>query len=402
MSASGAKIEPQRLEGCFYRSITALAGVQFYFNVGVDIYTINLFASNPLIYRQEYVDLASLLICVPTGLYCYNSLRNVWGIEDLRPALMDSLLAILQLTPGIQAWECVILASETTAYLDYKYVMGMYKQIPWIWLKAYIMLEVACNVGHYDIWVLISLIASLLSIVMVLVMLYDRRDARRLSYLPVSIQPRLARWMADLFTCVGMGRDTKLVRRFVNYDSYYTAHYCLSYVYQIAGLGSRVLSISWVCAVADPVYIPMLLTIVLVTRIVVVTLHDRDTFNRTLYNNVVHVLSLCVTDSAWSKDVTKSSDPVSTRACYVGLTLLSTYENGMALLYSAWLHPRGTMLSHMTNEGLFSLGCIFLSVRWFFLYHWALVVQFPELYSASISEKSPKRQTRKSGAAGGK
>jgi hypothetical protein len=230
MSASGAKIEPQRLEGWFYRSITAVAGMQYYVNMVFDIITINIFATNPDTYRQVYVDLASFLICVPTGLYCLNSLRNAWG-TDMRAGLIDATLAVLQITPWLQAWECVVLACETTAYLDYKYVQGMYKQVPWIMLKAYIMLEVAVNKGMYDLLVLASLLASLLSIIMVFIMLYDRKEARRLSYLPVAIQPRLARVIANVLTCFGMGKDTSLVKQFVNFDSYYTAHYCVSCQY---------------------------------------------------------------------------------------------------------------------------------------------------------------------------
>lgn len=387
MSASGAKIEPQRLEGWFYRSITAVAGLQYYFNLAADIVTIHIFAASPETYRREYVDIASLLLCTPTILYCYNSMRNALGV-DLRAGLFECALAVLQITPGLQAWECVVLACETTAYLDYKFIQGLYKQVPWICLKTYILLEVAVNKGVYDIWVLISMLASLLSITMIFIMLYDRKDARRLSYLPVAIQPRLARLVADLFTCCGMGRDTSLVKNFVNFDSYYTAHYCISYVYQIAGLGARALSLAWITATADPTYIPMLLFMIFVVRCTVVCLHDPNTFKRTLYNNLVHILSLCVTDSAWSKDadVQGDQDPVVTRACYVGLALLSTFENAAAALYAAFLHPRGTRISHMTNEGLFAVCVIFMVVRWFLMFHWAVVVHFPQLYTRALKQ----------------
>ena len=66
----------------------------------------------------------------------------------------------------------------------------------------------------------------------------------------------------------------------------------------------------------------------------------------------------------------------------------------MALLYAAFLHPRGTMLSHQNNEGLFSLGCLFILVRGFLLLHWSLVVHFPMLYSSKIA-------TTKGGGGGG-
>ena len=66
---------------------------------------------------------------------------------------------------------------------------------------------------------------SLLSITMVFIMLFDRKNARRLSYMPVSAQPKLACLVADVFTYVGMGKDTASVANLINYDSYYTAHY---------------------------------------------------------------------------------------------------------------------------------------------------------------------------------
>jgi len=157
-------------------------------------------------------------------------------------------------------------------------------------------------------------------------------------------------------------------------------------VYQFAGVGARALSIAWICATADAAYVPMILFMIFVVRVIVVCLHDPLTFKRTLYNNLVHVLSLCVTDSAWSTEVTDDTDPVTARACYVGLALLSTFENAAASLYAAFLHPRGTLMSHMTNEGLFSLCIICMCVRWLLLMHWAVVVHFPSLYSGALLE----------------
>lgn len=107
-------------------------------------------------------------------------------------------------------------------------------------------------------------------------------------------------------------------------------------------------------------------------------LHDSNVFKRTIYNNLIHVLSLCVTDSAWSRDQ-DVRDPMTIRACFVGLSFLSTIENLAGVLYAAFLHPRGTRISHDVNTGLFLLCLGFMAVRWFLLLHWALVVHFPEL-----------------------
>ena len=144
------------------------------------------------------------------------------------------------------------------------------------------------------------------------------------------------------------------------------------------------MAISWICATADAAYTPVFLFLIYVVRVIVLLLHDSNLFQRTLYNNFVHVLSLCVTDSAWSRDQ-DVRDPVTIRACFVGLSFLSTIENLAGVLYAAFLHPRGTRISHDVNTGLFILCLGFMGVRWFLLLHWALVVHFPELHRKRVS-----------------
>lgn len=162
----------------------------------------------------------------------------------------------------------------------------------------------------------------------------------------------------------------------------------ISYVYQIAGLGARALALAWICATADAAYTPMVLFLVFIVRVIVLLLHDSNAFKRTGYNNFIHVLSLCVTDSAWSRDLDER-DPVTIRACYIGLAILSAIENLAGILYAAFLHPRGTLISHAVNTGLFNLCVVMMLVRWFLLMHWALVVHFPELI------KSPTKRGKK-------
>lgn len=50
LSASGAIIEPQRLEGWFYQSLTAYSAVLYYVSFLFDIIAVNSFVSRPDIY----------------------------------------------------------------------------------------------------------------------------------------------------------------------------------------------------------------------------------------------------------------------------------------------------------------------------------------------------------------
>lgn len=76
-------------------------------------------------------------------------------------------------------------------------------------------------------------------------MRYDRKEARRLAMAPVSDQPIVAVYMAYFLTQFGMGKDTAHVEGFVNFDSYYTAHYVWAYIYH---LGEKL----WLCPAHSP------------------------------------------------------------------------------------------------------------------------------------------------------
>jgi len=89
ISASGAAIEPQRLEGWFYQGLTGLSAVVFYYNLLSDVITINVFASNPKVYTLDTVIIASILICLPTALYGYNIFINT-VFYDIRTAFIQT------------------------------------------------------------------------------------------------------------------------------------------------------------------------------------------------------------------------------------------------------------------------------------------------------------------------
>lgn len=178
------------LQGWFYRGITGISGILFYYNLASDIFTINVFVSKPDVYIWAWVIIASCLLCLPTALYTFNVLRNHLVASPMH-AIKEALLALFQLTAGLQAYECVLCACETTAYLDYKYVQGVYKSMPQIILKTYIMFDVAVQIGAFDGWVLSSICTSLISITIIFIMLFDRKPARRLSMAAVSIPKKI-------------------------------------------------------------------------------------------------------------------------------------------------------------------------------------------------------------------
>lgn len=65
---------------------------------------------------------------------------------------------------------------ESTAWLDYKYAQSVYKSIPQIFLKTYILFYVAINQGSFNFWVLLSVVTSLASITVIYTMIYDRKE----------------------------------------------------------------------------------------------------------------------------------------------------------------------------------------------------------------------------------
>jgi len=53
LSASGAVIEPQRLEGWFYQSLTAYSAVLYYVSFIFDVIALNSFVVRPEVYLMR-------------------------------------------------------------------------------------------------------------------------------------------------------------------------------------------------------------------------------------------------------------------------------------------------------------------------------------------------------------
>ena len=206
LSASGVYIEPQRLEGCFYRSLQIVSAVSFYVSLASDLYTLYIFGSEPETYTQAYVVICAVFTALPTVLVAYNTMRSLM-FDDLKLALKETAIVVFQLSTYYQCVECVNISMETTHMLDYKFTQGVYRSMPNIGIQMYALFDVGVAEGKFNFWVLISVQLSIISIVIIFIMLYDRKEARRMAMSPLKNQPLLAIIIAQAYVCCGMGKD---------------------------------------------------------------------------------------------------------------------------------------------------------------------------------------------------
>jgi hypothetical protein len=110
-SASGAVIEPQRLEGWFYQGLTGISGILFYYNLISDILTIQLMSRKSDVYMSEWVAVAIVLLCLPTAIYSYNSMRSLF-FYDSYESIKQLGIIVFQLLALKQAYECIKVKIE--------------------------------------------------------------------------------------------------------------------------------------------------------------------------------------------------------------------------------------------------------------------------------------------------
>jgi hypothetical protein len=304
---------------------------------------------------------------------------------DMTEACLEVIIVLLQLTPMFQAYECVMASMESTAMLDFKYVMGVYKAIPQTFLKTYIMFAVAMSSDEYDMWVLTSIALSIISITIIFIMRYDRKEARRMAMASVKDQPICAVYLAAFLTACGMGKDTIHVEGFVNFDSYYTSHYVWAYVYQLVAIYSRVVSLSWLLATV-PYSMQILVPYIIIwTRLMLLLFIDDRFFHHTIYHNFVKSLSLGISDSAWAKD---PYDSRFSRMCIICLGIMTTCEDAIAAIYVCFVSPYLQYPKvHLQGYfiGVFCSLIVAWIIRWVLTFHWLLHIHFPDLYIASTA-----------------
>jgi hypothetical protein len=375
MSASGVMLEPQRLEGWFYQGLTMWSAMLFYVGLCFDIVTLYTFSLERKVYFAEWVFLLTAIMCTPTIVYLFNTIRNLL-YHDPAEAFLQSLVILFQAAPAILAYEAVQASMESAALLDFKFVQATHKSIPQVYFQTYIMFVVGMYRGILNYWSLVSVLSTLISITVIFIMLFDRKAARRISMAPLSDQPLCAVYVAKLLEWFGMGTSSAEVQDFVNFDAFYTAHYCLSYVYQLAGLCPRIISISWLIACENSIYGIIALFIAFWVRVVVLCLHDEETFHRSFFNNTVIAISLVLSDSAWKLN---PADHETSRDSLVTLTFLSTTEIFIALFFTYFVFDN-SLISSNHNLCIFVLMMGFIALRWLMMFGWALHVQFPRLY----------------------
>jgi len=114
---------------------------------------------------------------LPTLLVAYNTMRSIM-FYDLRLALQETAIVVFQLSTYFQCVECVALCMETTHMLDYKFTQGLYKSLPNIGLQMYALFQVGCDSGQFQPAVLVSVQLSIISLVVIFIMLFDRREVQ--------------------------------------------------------------------------------------------------------------------------------------------------------------------------------------------------------------------------------
>ena len=375
MSASGVTIEPQRLEGWFYQGLTVVSAILFYTGLVSDIVTLYTFSSNPKIYYYGWVIFLALIMCTPTVIYLFNTLRSLLRSKPSE-AFYQGFVILFQCLPAILAYRAVKASMESAALLDFKFVNSTQKSIPQIYFQSFIMFSVGIHKGAVNYWSLVSVLSSLLSITVIYIMLFDRKAARRMSMAPLSDQPYCAVVVARIFELFGMGTTNENVKEFVNFDAFYTSHYCLSYVYQLAGLVPRIISISWLLACENSIYGTIAISVSLFVRIVVLCLHDADTYRRSVFNNFIIALSLVISDSAWHFD---PAEPNQSLDSFINVTCLSSLEVIMMLLYTLLISTK-SQIPFQIQLTIFVTMIAGILLRWLTLFGWAVWVHFPQLY----------------------
>ena len=405
-SASGAIIEPQRLEGAFYRTLTALSACMFYFGIFADINAIYQMANDPT-FPQAYWKISIVFLVMPTILVSFNILRSMILVDPIN-ALKEVFVVVFQLSSYFQARYSVIHSVETSDMLDYKFTQGVYRQLPGIAFQTYILLYMCRNEGFFSFSILVAIFASLIGLVVIFIMRYDRIEARRMSFLPLKLQPTCAVIIAAAYSCCGMGVDNDNVYGLVNFDAFYTSHYTWAYVNQLLSLVPRMVSVTWLMASLKTSSVGIIFAGLFTSRLIWIYLFDSDAFSRPLPTNLINALSLLISDSAWVHQLHRRSrheraqervekeregrldevdeDQIETNLWYfvkeayktfwLQVMILTTIENVVFLYMSAFQLNIDTNMSYYDASCLFTGMMVLIFTRWFFIIHWAFPTHF--------------------------
>jgi hypothetical protein len=114
LSASGASIEPQRLDSNIFKLFVLFGGFGYYLDLASDIYVAILMSQKPSVYDQRYVIWGSLLTAIPTAMML---LTVLWTTRKMSIKLIFSNIfcVVFQLSPLLRIYESLMKGIETTA-----------------------------------------------------------------------------------------------------------------------------------------------------------------------------------------------------------------------------------------------------------------------------------------------
>jgi len=392
VSASGATLEPQRLEFWFYRSLTVCSGLMFYIGLGSDINAIYVMASDE-IFPRSYWWISLLLLLLPTVLVSINSGRN-WFQHDVIRGLYEQVITILQLSSFSQAYYSVIHSVETAEMLDYKFVQGVYRQLPGIAFQTYILFYMCVTQRVFSWSVLIAIFSSLVGTVVIFIMLYDRIQARRMAMLPPETQPYIAVIIADLFSIFGMGVNDETVSMIINFDAFYTSHYTVAYINQLFSIVSRIVTVTWFLAVVGTSWLSILaVSYCFLSRILLIYGIDKNACARPFVTNLVNAVSLMISDSAWLHETYEDEEEenyTNYNCCnnnfirrawetsFLQIMIITSVENVFILLVNVFYLSEyyNSGISYYDGSIIMMVMFLIMFLRWLLIFHWVLPTHF--------------------------
>lgn len=131
------------------------------------------------------------------------------------------------------------------------------------------------------------------------------------------------------------------------------------------------ISVSWILGTTSGGFQSLILFLILWIRFLIALMLDQMFAQRSIFVNVIRVLTLMVSDSAYPK----SENPRLSRISFIIIACLSSLENLIFIIYAAHVAP----VEQYYAGGLFATVLLVIFLRLVLLFHWTLRVHFPEL-----------------------
>ena len=234
--------------------------------------------------------------------------------------------------------------------------------------------------GSFDFTVFFSTAIQIFATTVILFMLYDRSESRRLARTPYENHPSCVRWLANVLVAFGMGQDSSEVDGLINYDAYYTSHYCWGYVYHLFGLLARIASIPWLLAVVEFQYVGVVVAGLVIVRIVFIHKFNRKPILEACISFET-IFALLVTDNAIEKITKHETDMKKSQRAWVFAVTWTAIENIICCGWAAYGGDANeSALTIYTRSRIFAFVIICTLIRYFMVWHWLLPVHFSMFY----------------------